>query len=486
MDEPEPQVTKEEGEKLGVRASGEEEDFVFFIAVHAGAGFHSEENAPTYRKAMKDALNAAYNHIKANPNAVALDAVEKAIEALEDNTITNAGIGSNLTVEGTVECDASIMDGGNPCWYGAVGAIEGVKHPINVARKILDQRKGGLLSLGRVPPMLLVSDGARKFAELSGIPLMEKADLITEKSKQSWQKYTLMVQTYNNNKEGSTGNNFAHDQSLKLIKVNPGLLDTSCTSQTPLDEKKEEKGQDDLSSAIREKRRRIELDEEKRLRGDAMQDTVGAICVLWRKCKCSKQSPDWCECGHTTAAGVSSGGILMKFPGRIGEAAVYGSGCWAQQYYAIKDHGKIPLVSIDPLQSNQVARGNSIACSTTGTGEQLMQTMLAWNVAHGLKDTKLYADEAVKGVFDQFLRHQDLQPDKFGGVIGCEAHIDDGLLNVEGIWGHTTESMAIGYFTSGQQAPKTFISRLNDNEGSPVEPGYCVSISSKNFRYSAP
>ena len=46
---------------------------------------------------------------------------------LQDSQWTNAGLGSNLTLDGTVECDASIMDG-QSLHYGAVGAVSGRLH----------------------------------------------------------------------------------------------------------------------------------------------------------------------------------------------------------------------------------------------------------------------------------------------------------------------------------------------------------------------
>lgn len=56
-----------------------------------------------------------------NAGGSAVDAVETAIKHLEDHEITNAGFGSNLTIDGTVECDATIVD--HLGRSGACGAV---------------------------------------------------------------------------------------------------------------------------------------------------------------------------------------------------------------------------------------------------------------------------------------------------------------------------------------------------------------------------
>lgn len=105
------------------------------------------------------------------PQHAALDAVVSAIASLEDDEVLNAGLGSNLTKDGAVECDASLMDGTDES-FGSVAALsgasdheriifeglirnpsyEGVKNPIKVAHSILKDSLAPS-SLGLLPPL---------------------------------------------------------------------------------------------------------------------------------------------------------------------------------------------------------------------------------------------------------------------------------------------------------------------------------------------
>lgn len=64
--------------------------------------------------------------------------------------MTNAGFGSNLTLNGTVECDASVMDGSS-LQFGAVGAVSGIKNPVLLAKRLCEQQSIKF-PYGRIPP----------------------------------------------------------------------------------------------------------------------------------------------------------------------------------------------------------------------------------------------------------------------------------------------------------------------------------------------
>ncbi|KAI9790911.1 MAG: hypothetical protein M1816_004672 [Peltula sp. TS41687] len=122
--------------------------------------------------------------LKAGGSAV--EAVELAIKVLEDREITNSGYGSNLTRDGIVECDATIVDEFGRS--GAVGAICHIRNPISLARLVLEKSYQPL-SLRRIPPNLLVAEGAVDFAFENNVPILPHDAIVAPGARQRWVKW---------------------------------------------------------------------------------------------------------------------------------------------------------------------------------------------------------------------------------------------------------------------------------------------------------
>lgn len=140
------------------------------IIIHGGAGPDSEfiqKNADAYKKALEEALNAGYDVLKAGGHAV--DAVEAAINVMEDNALFNAGRGSALNEKAEVEMDASIMNGENRK-SGSVAIVKNVKNPVTLARGVME--KTSHIYLGDM--------GALEFAKKIGLQLRPEAYFITD------------------------------------------------------------------------------------------------------------------------------------------------------------------------------------------------------------------------------------------------------------------------------------------------------------------
>mmetsp|Transcript_6371 Transcript_6371/g.19266 ORF Transcript_6371/g.19266 Transcript_6371/m.19266 type:complete len:325 (+) Transcript_6371:194-1168(+) len=157
----------------------------FVIAVHAGAGRHSKVSEAHVVRAMKAAMRAAGLHATSE-GASAVDVISEAVAALEDSEHTNAGIGSALNIDGTAECDASIVDGSRPHAFSLIGAMSGMRNPIRAAHRLLMRKLYEKLPYGLVPASVLVGAGARGFASSQGL---EACCLETAVSKFKWQKY---------------------------------------------------------------------------------------------------------------------------------------------------------------------------------------------------------------------------------------------------------------------------------------------------------
>lgn len=105
-----------------------------------------------------------------------LDAVEQGIGIAEDD-VANAsvGVGGTPNAEGVVQLDACIMEGKEQR-AGAVAALEGCAHPISVARRVME----------KTPHVLLVGDGARRFAIDEGFA---QVDLLTDERRAAWRAW---------------------------------------------------------------------------------------------------------------------------------------------------------------------------------------------------------------------------------------------------------------------------------------------------------
>jgi beta-aspartyl-peptidase (threonine type) len=124
------------------------------LILHGGAGRPTPDRAEASRAGLLAA--AAIGRQVLAGGGAALDAVEQAIRALEDDPEFNAGFGSVLNADGEVEMDAAIMDGPT-LDFGGVAAVKGLRHPISVARALLKEK-----------PILLAAEGAHRFAETIG------------------------------------------------------------------------------------------------------------------------------------------------------------------------------------------------------------------------------------------------------------------------------------------------------------------------------
>ena len=120
--------------------------------------------AAAARAALRRALAAAVTA------PTALDAVVAAVASLEDDEAFNAGRGSALTAAGTVEHDASVMDGATGR-AGAVACICGPRNPVEAARAVMDT----------TPHALLVGEGAEAVARAAGLPFEEPEWFVTER-----------------------------------------------------------------------------------------------------------------------------------------------------------------------------------------------------------------------------------------------------------------------------------------------------------------
>jgi len=173
------------------------------IAIHGGAGVieratMTPEREAAYRAALEASLKAGHAILAGGGSS--LDAVTASIKVLEDSPLFNAGKGAVFTIDGRNELDAAIMDGRSGR-AGAVAAVTRIRNPIELARAVME----------RSPHVMMIGEGAEKFAVEVGLPLVDPAYFRTEERWEQLQKAKAAL---------------AKDPQAGITRDAPGLFDT--------------------------------------------------------------------------------------------------------------------------------------------------------------------------------------------------------------------------------------------------------------------
>lgn len=147
------------------------------IVLHGGAGIirRSSMDAKTdaaYRASLAKAIRAGASVLDRGGSSI--DAIEASIRILEDDPLFNAGRGAVFTADGKIMLDAAIMDGAT-LRAGAVADVTRTRHPISLARAVMDKS----------PHVLLAGPGADEFSVYAGLEQVPPSFFFTERRWQS-------------------------------------------------------------------------------------------------------------------------------------------------------------------------------------------------------------------------------------------------------------------------------------------------------------
>jgi beta-aspartyl-peptidase (threonine type) len=150
------------------------------FVIHGGAGVitrgsMSPEKEKAYQAKLEEVVLAGYKALQSGKSS--LDAVELAIRMMEDSPLFNAGKGAVFTADGKNELDSSIMNG-KTLAAGAVAGLHHVKNPITLARAVMEKS----------PHVMMVGDGAEKFAKEQNIELVDEKYFWTQERWDALQK----------------------------------------------------------------------------------------------------------------------------------------------------------------------------------------------------------------------------------------------------------------------------------------------------------
>jgi len=279
---------------LWIQSAATQNKPVFGIAIHGGAGYATKESLQgkekEYLDAMQLAIDSGYRILERGGNAV--EAVEATIQLLENCPFFNAGKGSVITRAGTIEMDASIMDG-KSLKAGAVAGVRRIKNPIRAARLVMD----------KTPHVLITGKGAEDLWINQGFELTDTSYFYDREMFEKWKK-----------------------------------------------------------------------DQEKEKKHDK-HGTVGAVAI---------------DQYGNLAAGTSTGGMMNKLPGRVGDSPIIGAGTYANN--------------------------ETCAVSCTGQGEFFIKYAAAFHVHALMKYKNVSVSEAAGTVIQEELK----QAGAAGGMIAID------------------------------------------------------------------
>jgi beta-aspartyl-peptidase (threonine type) len=179
------------------------------MVVHGGAGTWQRERRQGGLRGVKRATKTGFKILAAG--GTALESVVEAVAVLEDDETFNAGYGSSLTLEKTVEMEASVMDG-RTLQAGAVGLLHDIRNPVRLARIVMEE----------TDHVFLVGEGAEKLARLHNL---ERRNPVTE----------LRLRYYEQQKELLLKGISELPKLAALVRDHPRLFDLDTVGAVALD-----------------------------------------------------------------------------------------------------------------------------------------------------------------------------------------------------------------------------------------------------------
>ncbi|GAA4386731.1 isoaspartyl peptidase/L-asparaginase [Hymenobacter koreensis] len=169
----------------------------YVIVIHGGAvntdpSTIPKEKEQKLKQGLEEALQAGWEIL--SRGGTALDAVESAVQSLENHELFNAGKGGMLNLNGEVETEASIMDG-QTLRGGAVSGLKLVKNPVSLARLVMEKCKHSFLT----------AEGAHEFALSQGLTLLDPSYFKTEEQQEEWLEIIQGAQVEHANKHDTVG-----------------------------------------------------------------------------------------------------------------------------------------------------------------------------------------------------------------------------------------------------------------------------------------